>query len=185
MNDTLQLPIDVTQIQELIPHRYPFLLVDKVLELDVEAKHIVAQKNVSINEPYFQGHFPGRPIMPGVLIIEALAQAGGVMTQLSLGRDAQSKLFYMVKVENARFNKQVVPGDVLLVESEHDTYIPHATIMSYRAAFQHTHSLTHRIIDDADHALSSERAQEAYTDILVRWITEMVVGERSNRLVVG
>lgn len=117
MNDeTLQLPIDVTQIQELIPHRYPFLLVDRVLELDVEAKRIVAQKNVSINEPYFQGHFPGRPIMPGVLIIEALAQAGGVMTQLSLGRDAQSKLFYMVKVENARFNKQVVPGDVLMLE---------------------------------------------------------------------
>ncbi|HYG05453.1 MAG TPA: 3-hydroxyacyl-ACP dehydratase FabZ [Stenotrophomonas sp.] len=116
MNDTLQLPIDVTQIQELIPHRYPFLLVDKVLELDPEAKRIVAQKNVSINEPYFQGHFPGRPIMPGVLIIEALAQAGGVMTQLSLGRDAQSKLFYMVKVESARFNKQVVPGDVLILE---------------------------------------------------------------------
>jgi len=115
-DDTLQLPIDVTQIQELIPHRYPFLLVDKVLELDTEAKHIVAQKNVSINEPYFQGHFPGRPIMPGVLIIEALAQAGGVMTQLSLGRDAQSKLFYMVKVENARFNKQVIPGDVLILD---------------------------------------------------------------------
>jgi len=116
MNDTLQLPIDVLQIQDLIPHRYPFLLVDRVLALDVEAKRIVAQKNVSINEPFFQGHFPGRPIMPGVLIIEALAQAGGVMTQLSLGRDAQSKLFYMVKVENARFNKQVVPGDVLILE---------------------------------------------------------------------
>ncbi len=113
MNDTLQLPIDVTQIQDLIPHRYPFLLVDKVLELDTEAKHIVAQKNVSINEPFFQGHFPGQPIMPGVLIIEALAQAGGVLTQLSLGRDAQSKLFYLVKVDNVRFIKQVVPGDVL------------------------------------------------------------------------
>ena len=116
MNDTPQLPIDVTLIQDLIPHRYPFLLVDRVLELDVEAKRIVAQKNVTINEPFFQGHFPGRPIMPGVLIIEALAQAGGVMTQLSLGRDAQSKLFYMVKVENARFSKQVVPGDVLTLE---------------------------------------------------------------------
>ena len=115
MNDTLQLPIDITQIQELIPHRYPFLLVDKVVELDVDTKQIVCQKNVSYNEPYFQGHFPGRPIMPGVLIIEALAQAGGVMTQLTLGRDAQSKLFYMVKVENARFNKQVVPGDVLML----------------------------------------------------------------------
>lgn len=115
MNDTLQFPIDITQIQELIPHRYPFLLVDRVVELDIETKQIVCQKNVSYNEPYFQGHFPGRPIMPGVLIIEALAQAGGVMTQLTLGRDAQSKLFYMVKVENARFNKQVVPGDVLML----------------------------------------------------------------------
>ena len=115
MNDTLQLPIDITQIQELIPHRYPFLLVDKVVELDVDTKQIVCQKNVSYNEPHFQGHFPGRPIMPGVLIIEALAQAGGVMTQLTLGRDAQSKLFYMVKVENARFNKQVIPGDVLML----------------------------------------------------------------------
>ena len=116
MNDTLQLPIDVCQIQELLPHRYPFLLVDRVLELDIDAKRILAQKNVSINEPFFQGHFPGRPIMPGVLIIEALAQAGGVMTQLTLGRDSQSKLFYMVKVENARFNKQVVPGDVLMLD---------------------------------------------------------------------
>ena len=116
MNDTLQLPIDVCEIQELLPHRYPFLLVDRVLELDIEAKRILAQKNVSINEPFFQGHFPGRPIMPGVLIIEALAQAGGVMTQLTLGRDAQSKLFYMVKGENARFNKQVVPGDVLMLD---------------------------------------------------------------------
>ena len=116
MNDTLQRPIDVCQIQELLPHRYPFLLVDRVLELDIDAKRILAQKNVSINEPFFQGHFPGRPIMPGVLIIEALAQAGGVMTQLTLGRDAQSKLFYMVKVENARFNKQVVPGDVLMLD---------------------------------------------------------------------
>lgn len=113
MNASLQLPIDVRTIQALIPHRYPFLLVDKVVELDVEGKRIVAHKNVSINEPFFQGHFPTQPIMPGVLIIEALAQAGGVLTQLSLGRDAQSKLFYMVKVDNARFSKQVVPGDVL------------------------------------------------------------------------
>lgn len=116
MNDTLQLPIDVCQIQELLPHRYPFLLVDRVLELDIDAKRILAQKNVSINEPFFQGHFPNQPIMPGVLIIEAMAQAGGVLTQLTLGRDSQSKLFYMVKVENARFNKQVVPGDVLMLD---------------------------------------------------------------------
>ncbi|MCP8466270.1 alpha/beta fold hydrolase [Pseudomonas sp. ZM23] len=76
-------------------------------------------------------------------------------------------------------------GDVLLVQSEHDDFIPHATIMSYRAAFQHTHSLTHRIIDRADHALSSEQSQDDYTQILVRWITEMVVGERAGRLVRG
>ena len=113
MNAPLQMPIDVNTIHTLIPHRYPFLLVDKVVDLDVEAKRIVAHKNVTINEPYFQGHFPGQPIMPGVLIIEALAQAGGVLTQLSLGRDAQSKLFYLVKVDNVRFMKQVVPGDVL------------------------------------------------------------------------
>ena len=108
-----QLPIDVTTIRTLIPHRYPFLLVDKVVALDTEARTIVAHKCVTINEPFFQGHFPGQPIMPGVLIIEALAQAGGVLTQLSLGRDAQSKLFYLVKVDNVRFMKQVVPGDVL------------------------------------------------------------------------
>jgi len=113
MNETVHLPIDVTTIQTLIPHRYPFLLVDKVVDLDIEGKRIVCHKNVTINEPFFQGHFPAQPIMPGVLIIEALAQAGGVLTQLTLGRNAQSKLFYMVKVENARFSKQVVPGDVL------------------------------------------------------------------------
>ena len=113
MNESVQLPIDVTTIRTLIPHRYPFLLVDRVDELDIENKRIVCRKNVTINEPFFQGHFPSQPIMPGVLIIEALAQAGGVLTQLSMGRDAQSKLFYMVKVDNARFSKQVVPGDVL------------------------------------------------------------------------
>lgn len=113
MSSEIQLPIGVNIIKTLIPHRYPFLLVDKIIALDIEAKTIVGQKNVSHNEPYFQGHFPGQPIMPGVLIIEALAQAGGVLTQLSLGRDAQSKLFYLVKVDNVRFSRQVVPGDVL------------------------------------------------------------------------
>ncbi|WAT13910.1 3-hydroxyacyl-ACP dehydratase FabZ [Xanthomonas fragariae] len=111
-----ELPIDINQIQTLIPHRYPFLLIDRVVELDLESKRVVGQKNVSINEQFFQGHFPTRPVMPGVLIIEALAQTGGVMTQIDLGRDALSKLFYMVKVDNARFNKQVVPGDMLILE---------------------------------------------------------------------
>jgi len=113
MNSSPTLPIDVSTIRTLIPQRYPFLLVDRVVALNVEERTIVAHKNVSINEPYFLGHFPDNPIMPGVLIIEALAQAGGVLTQLTLGRDAQSKLFYLVKVDNVRFSKQVVPGDVL------------------------------------------------------------------------
>ena len=117
MSHTQALP-DMAQIQTLLPHRYPFLLVDKVVSIDYEKRTIVATKNVSINEPFFQGHFPGQPIMPGVLIIEAMAQAGGVLTQLTLGRDAQSKLFYMVKVDKARFTKQVVPGDVLEMHVE-------------------------------------------------------------------
>ena len=109
---------DIQQIQKLIPHRYPFLLVDKVVSLDFENRKILAHKNVSVNEPFFLGHFPGKPIMPGVLIIEALAQVGGVLTQLAMGRDAQSKLFYMVKVDKARFSSQVVPGDVLELHVE-------------------------------------------------------------------
>jgi len=117
MSHEQKLP-DITQIQALIPHRYPFLLVDRVVAIDYEKRTIVATKNVTINEPFFQGHFPSQPIMPGVLIIEAMAQAGGVLTQLTLGRDAQSKLFYMVKVDKARFTKQVVPGDVLEMHVE-------------------------------------------------------------------
>lgn len=112
----LDMPMDVLQVQTLLPHRYPFLLIDRILALDLKEKRILAQKNVSANEPFFQGHFPNRPLMPGVLIVEALAQAGGVMTQLDMQGDANSQLFYMVRVDNARFNKQVVPGDVLFLE---------------------------------------------------------------------
>ena len=114
---TLQLPIDVNGIQALLPHRYPFLLVDRVLELEPNQR-ILAVKNVSINEPFFQGHFPGHPVMPGVLVLEALAQAGGLLTQLSAG-DAEAgdeKLFYLVKIDNARFSRMVVPGDQLMLE---------------------------------------------------------------------
>lgn len=108
----VQLPIDVIAIQKLLPHRYPFLLVDRVVEFE-PYKRIVGIKNVSINEPFFQGHFPGHPVMPGVLVIEALAQAGGLLTQLSQGTDAQGKLFYLVKIDNAKFSRMVVPGDRL------------------------------------------------------------------------
>ena len=117
MNDTVQLPIDVTRIQQVLPHRYPFLLVDRVVEFEAH-KRIVAHKNVTINEPFFQGHFPGHPVMPGVLVVEALAQAGGVLTQLSRGTVADNKLFYLVKIDNARFSRMVVPGDVLELHVE-------------------------------------------------------------------
>lgn len=116
---TVALPVDVTRIQGLLPHRYPFLLVDRVLELDPHQR-ILAMKNVTANEPFFQGHFPGHPVMPGVLVVEAMAQAGGLLTQLSLQQDGnagkQEKLFYLVKVDNARFSKMVVPGDQLMLE---------------------------------------------------------------------
>ena len=115
---TVALPVDVNRIQALLPHRYPFLLVDRVLELEPN-KRILASKCVSINEPFFQGHFPGHPVMPGVLVLEALAQAGGLLTQLSaeaLAMTKQEKLFYLVKIDNARFSNMVVPGDVLLLE---------------------------------------------------------------------
>ena len=112
------MPVDVNRIQALLPHRYPFLLVDRVLELEPN-KRILAIKNVSINEPFFQGHFPGHPVMPGVLVLEALAQAGGLLTQLSASADVagkEEKLFYLVKIDNARFSRMVVPGDCLHLE---------------------------------------------------------------------
>jgi len=117
MTDPVAMPVDVTRIQELLPHRYPFLLVDRVLELEPNQR-ILAVKNVSINEPFFQGHFPGHPVMPGVLVLEALAQAGGLLTQLSAAGIAagDEKLFYLVKIDNARFSRMVVPGDQLLLE---------------------------------------------------------------------
>ncbi len=108
--------LDTQQIMEMLPHRYPFLLVDKIVEIE-EGKRIVGIKNVTINEPFFQGHFPGHPIMPGVLIIEAMAQVGGLLSILTdkVGRD---KVTYFVGIDNARFRKPVVPGDVLRMEME-------------------------------------------------------------------
>src|SRR4051794_35320971 len=99
---------------EMIPHRYPFLMIDKVIDIvpDVSACGI---KNVSINEPHFQGHFPARPVMPGVLIIEAMAQTAAVLVVHTLGREAEGKLVYFMTVDNARFRKPVFPGDSLHV----------------------------------------------------------------------
>ncbi len=116
-NAFLSLPINVEQIQQLLPHRYPFLLVDRVIEI-VPDVSVVALKNATINEPFFLGHFPGHPVMPGVLIIEAMAQAAGLLTQISrrMKGDNGSPLFYLVKVDNARFSAPVVPGDQLRME---------------------------------------------------------------------
>ncbi|MEQ8604036.1 MAG: 3-hydroxyacyl-ACP dehydratase FabZ [Marivibrio sp.] len=109
--------IDILKIMERIPHRYPFLLVDRVEEV-VPYDYALAVKCVSINEPHFQGHFPQKPIMPGVLIVECMAQAAGVMVVTSLGPESEGKLVYFMSVEEAKFRRPVVPGDVMKVRVE-------------------------------------------------------------------
>ena len=106
--------MDSIEIQSILPHRYPFLLVDRVRELDPD-RRIVGIKNVTINEPFFQGHFPGRPVMPGVLILEALAQVGGVLAFKSLGSVGRP-VVYLTGIDAAKFRKPVVPGDILRLE---------------------------------------------------------------------
>ena len=106
--------IDINAIMRMIPHRYPFLLIDKVVDVVVNER-AVGIKNVSIAEPHFQGHFPKRPVMPGVLIIEAMAQTAAVLVVKSLGPDSEGKLVYFMSVDKARFRRPVVPGDTLHV----------------------------------------------------------------------
>jgi 3-hydroxyacyl-[acyl-carrier-protein] dehydratase len=111
-------PIDIRGILEYLPHRYPFLLVDRVVELE-PGKRIVALKNVTINEPYFVGHFPHVPVMPGVLMIEALAQAAGILSFETMGRRSDaSSVYYFVGIDGARFKRPVGPGDQLRLEVE-------------------------------------------------------------------
>jgi 3-hydroxyacyl-[acyl-carrier-protein] dehydratase len=105
--------LDIQEIMEILPHRYPFLLVDRVLSVE-PGKKIVGLKNVTINEPYFAGHFPGHPIMPGVLLIEAMAQLGGVLAILS-GQDKTEKIPYFMGIDEARFRHPVRPGDTLTI----------------------------------------------------------------------
>ena len=115
---SVTLPVRSDEIERLLPHRYPFLLVDRVVEFEKD-KRVLAYKNVSCNEPFFTGHFPGHPVMPGVLVIEALAQAGGLLTQLSRDPGAgDGQTFYLVKVDNAKFSRMVVPGDRLELDVE-------------------------------------------------------------------
>ena len=106
--------IDILRIMEMIPHRYPFLMIDKVIDV-VAGESAIGVKNVSINEHHFQGHFPKRPVMPGVLIIEAMAQTAAVLVVHTLGPNSMGKLVYFMSVDNARFRRPVVPGDKLMV----------------------------------------------------------------------
>ena len=116
----MDLPLQYEDIIRIIPHRYPFLLVDKIVEMELN-KRVVAIKNVTANEPFFQGHFPGNPIMPGVLIIEAMAQAGGVLARLSIPdvmeREQMGEVLF-VSMDKVKFRKPVVPGDQIRFENE-------------------------------------------------------------------
>ena len=110
--------LDIGQIMEYLPHRYPFLLIDRVVEFE-RAKRIVAIKNVTINEPFFNGHFPNRPVMPGVLMLEALAQASALLSFASEGEESDgSRLYYFAGIDGARFKRIVEPGDQLILESK-------------------------------------------------------------------
>jgi 3-hydroxyacyl-[acyl-carrier-protein] dehydratase len=115
MDQSINKTLDIKQILKILPHRYPFLLVDKILSYDLEKGIIVGQKNTTFNEAYFQGHFPDAPIMPGVLILEALAQVGGVLVYLKGNED---KIAVLLSVNNAKFRNPVRPGDVLTLRCE-------------------------------------------------------------------
>ena len=111
--------MDITQIMKILPHRPPFLLVDKIFELS--ETHVVGMKNVTMNEPFFQGHFPGQPVMPGVLILESMAQAGGFLVLNSI-KNPEKKLMYFTGINKSRFKKTVVPGDQVLFEIKLDKF---------------------------------------------------------------
>jgi 3-hydroxyacyl-[acyl-carrier-protein] dehydratase len=106
--------LDIKEISRILPHRYPFLLIDRIIHLSLEENTIIAQKNVTANEQFFQGHFPGVPIMPGVLILEALAQAGGILVHQ---KGYNQKIAVLLNVNQAKFRKPVIPGDVLLLHA--------------------------------------------------------------------
>ncbi len=123
MTDTVQQAntIDIEGIMDLLPHRYPFLMIDRVLEYTISDEHktLKAIKNVTFNEPFFQGHFPGKPVLPGVLILEAMAQATGVLAFTMVGKPNPGELYYFAAIDNARFKRPVVPGDQLVIDVEY------------------------------------------------------------------
>jgi len=108
---------DILAVMEKLAHRYPFLLVDRILKL-IPDDRILALKNVTINEPFFQGHFPGKPVMPGVLIIEAMAQAGGILAYETAPADKRNRLIYFMGMDKVRFRKMVIPGDQIIFEAK-------------------------------------------------------------------
>lgn len=114
---TEALKLDIEAILGQMPHRYPFLLVDRITEC-VPGSHIVGLKNVTINEPFFSGHFPGNPVMPGVLIIEALAQATGILAYSTVNKTAADEVYYLASVDKVRFKRPVVPGDQLILHGK-------------------------------------------------------------------
>lgn len=118
-NNILPAPVEASEIEKYLPHRYPFLLIDRVLSMTLEPeKKLIGIKNVSVNEPFFTGHFPGNPVMPGVLIIESMAQASGMLANLDASLNGKrGELYYLVKIDKAKFTKTVVPGDQLVLEA--------------------------------------------------------------------
>ena len=117
--------LDIEAIMKILPHRYPFLLIDRILDIDIEKNKITGLKNVTFNEPFFVGHFPSKPIMPGVLIVEAMAQCGGILLMHTMD-DIDKKIAFFTSMDNVKFKKQVVPGDQLIFEME---------ILSFRRGF--------------------------------------------------
>jgi len=111
----MKITYDIQKIMELLPHRYPFIMIDRIIEL-APGKKVVALKNVTINEPFFQGHFPGEPIMPGVLIIEAMGQAGAVLAAESMELEKKGSLIFFMGMDKVKFRKPVVPGDQIIFE---------------------------------------------------------------------
>lgn len=109
--------MNITEIQSLLPHRYPFLLIDRVTDYE-EGKYLIGLKNVSVNEPQFTGHFPQLPVFPGVLILEAMAQATGLLAFKTFGAPKENELYYFASIDEAKFRKPVTPGDQLMVEVE-------------------------------------------------------------------